>query len=146
MSLALLLSALSAVLWGVAYVALVPLDNLSPWTINFYYGATMVASNGIALSVTGKWSEVTELHDVSLILAFVGYLVANVVASFVFLLGFQLVADSFAGGYTAISSCYPAITFVLAFAILKQQNFNVPLAVAGLVCTTAGVVMIALSK
>lgn len=73
-----------------------------------------------------------------------GYTVCFIIAAFVYLVGYDLVANTFAGGYNAICATYPIITFILSYLFLNQRQFGNPYLVGfGLGFTVLGVALLA---
>jgi drug/metabolite transporter (DMT)-like permease len=136
-----------AVLWGASYVILEPAGTqLSSFTINFVYGTVLAVTNLIALCAVHSLDDLRQLRDTTISLSLFGYVAASVVAAFVFLRGYALVADTFAAGFTAVSSTYPVFTFLFAWIFLHQNEFNMPMALSGLALTTAGIVLLAFAQ
>jgi len=147
--LAVLIACSCAIGWGISFFLQgIVSAQFNPATLSIIYGIYLIVANSIYVSVRHEWNDFTKLSTVSgPVLAWLAISITiDVVLKFLFLVGYRLVADSYAGVYNAISSVYPVIIFVLSSTILKQTDYNLRYAIPGLLFSTLGVILLCLSK
>ena len=135
-----------AVLWGAGYTALQPASlKLTNPAINLAYGAVLALVNVVALSVTKQWSNFQDLHNPKIASCLFGYVSASVAAAYLFLWGFQMVAETFTGAYRRLQARIRYLPCCLPFCFESDPE-NLVFTVLGVALIAAGVVLLSLGK
>jgi drug/metabolite transporter (DMT)-like permease len=147
MLVAILCALACSILWGISYTALQPVSaKLQPETINIVYGTALIISNLALMIARNTFSDFYLLKDSTLALYLSGYVVFSVVALFVFLIGYKLIGNVYAGAFVAISSTYPIVVFVLTYIFFNQRDFKLYMVIPGFIGTCVGIILLSLAK
>lgn len=138
----------TSILWGVSYSVLPQIKSkLGMEAINLVYGGFLALTSVILLFSRHKQGELGQLVDSEagwLILQLALYVVLSVVASFLFLFGYQYIkSDENPGIYNVIGGTYPVIIFLISYFYWHKDGFNPWLGVSGVLLTLIGTGLLA---
>lgn len=132
----------TALLWGIAFSILPQIKlKLGIEVVNLSYGLILMLVSLILLFARGKQAELIQLQtDTLLALALSLYVGLSILASFLFLLGYQFLGEKENPGmYNLIGSTYPIAVFLISYFYWHQTDFNFYLAVPGALLTFLGI-------
>lgn len=128
-------------LWGVGYVSLKSAGPVSPFVVMSLLGACNLVSGLVGIAAQA----VPELNTRPLLFVF-GYIACSLGASYCYQFAAQM-PDVHISILVAITGCYPLVTALLSFLLLKEwTNVHPYLAVPGLALTLTGTALLAVAK
>lgn len=140
---------LCSLLWGVSYFCLIPVSvKLQPETINMFFAMLLFIFNLVWMIAKNSFGDFAVLFqtDWSLILYIFGYALLSCVASTLYLFGYKVIGENYAGAFNAISSTYPVIIFILSFIFFNQRDYNLYMVIPGILLTCIGIVLLSVAK
>jgi drug/metabolite transporter (DMT)-like permease len=133
-------------LWGAGYTFLSPVSKqLSSYTINVVYGASLCIINLLASIIMKNTENFFVLGNSNVALSFTGYTICCILANFIYLSGYKM-AENNVAAFVAISSTYPLVTLIFSYIFLGQRNLNFYFVIPGMILIIAGIILLSLAK